>query len=360
MSTDPRESSGPAEAAGPLALGDTRVVAFPAMSVDGRPQEQTGLLHLPSVPPPADGHPVVVFGHMTTGGGPRSAPSIGGPHHPEHRRMSQGDAFCAQLVARGIAVLRPDYEGIGGPGPHPYLIGRSLGSSMAAIMRARSALDARLGDRWALAGHSEGAVAALHAAVLGEPDARSRLRAVAAFAPVTRMEASIGAARRVAFRAPGTGVVSALIGLMLRGAATTDPALAALLDADGLSDAARERWHDLSRLCLTELAARDSWGGIAPGRIGGARGAEVFRRLDASFAENEVARLRGFRVPVRIDAARFDEVAPAPLTARLLRDYRRAGVDLTSRWWPTHHSGVMLARHSPGEAARWIAERLLG
>src|SRR5690606_31093826 len=112
-----------------------RVVSFPARGVDGAMQEQTGILHLPEAPPPAGGYPVVVYGHMTTGGGPRSAPSGGGSDHPEQRRMSQGDALCADLVARGLAVLRPDYEGIGSPGVHPYLIGSSLAESMLAMMR---------------------------------------------------------------------------------------------------------------------------------------------------------------------------------------------------------------------------------
>jgi predicted esterase len=295
---------------------------------------------------------------MTTGGSARSAPSAGDPSHPEWRRMSQGDVLCEGLLDRGIAVLRPDYEGIGGPGVHPYLIGASLAASMTAIVRARGSFGAPLGDAWVAAGHSEGAVAALHASVAREPDARSRLVGTAAFAPVTRMDLSIGAATRAGVRFPGSGVVSALIGLMLRGAATADEPLGELIASDGLSDRAAAHWHELDRLCLTELAAPASWGGIAPGRIGGRRGSELFARLNDSFRANEVAALRGFRVPVRIDAARFDEVAPSPLTARLLREYRTAGVELTSRWWPTHHSGTMHARHAPSAAVDWIAARL--
>lgn len=271
--------------------------------------------------------------------------------------MSQGDVLCRRLLECGIAVLRPDYEGIGGPGIHPYLIGSSLAESMTAMMRARRSLDDRLGDAWVAAGHSEGAVAALHASVADEPDAAARLVGTAAFAPVTRMDVSIRWATRVAARFPGSGVVSALIALMLRGSATADERMRELLAGDGLSPRAAERWRDLDRLCLTELAAVESWGGIAPGRIGGAAGRELFDRLYASFRANEVAELRGFRAPVRIDAARFDEVAPSVLSARMLRRYRSAGVDLTARWWPTHHSGTMHPQHAPSQAADWIAVR---
>ena len=343
--------------------------------------------------------------------------------------MSQGDALCRMLVARGIAVLRPDYEGIGGPGIHPYLIGASLAESMHAMVRARASFDADLGDAWVAAGHSEGAVAALHASVAsgevngtaagagavgaggagagasgagasgagvsgagvsgagasgagasgagasgmsgadaagagasevgasGAPVPGAVLLGTAAVAPVTRMDLSIGLSRRIGGRFAGSGVVSALIALMLRGAATADERMRELIAADGLGARAAELWPDLDGLCLTELAASASWGGLAPGRIGGASGDELFARLAESFRRNEVAALSGFSAPVRIDAARFDEVAPAPLTARLLRRYRADGVELTSAWWPTHHSGTMHPSHAPSRAAAWIAAR---
>lgn len=342
-----------------MRFGTTTQVSFPAHALDGRAQEQTGLMHLPLTPPPATGYPVVVYGHMTTGGSPRSAPSIGDPAHPEWRRMSQGDVLCAGLLERGIAILRPDYEGIGGPGVHPYLIGASLAASMRDMMAARRSLDARLGDDWVLAGHSEGSLAALHAAVRPEPDADSRLRAVAGFSPVTRMDVSIGTMRLFPGRVAAIGVVPALMGLMLRGAATTDAELAELLAGDGLSPRAKYVWHHLDERSLAELARTDSWGGLAPSGIGGPRSRELYGRLFASFRENDIRHLVPDRVPVRIDAGLTDEVAPAFLTRSLMTRYRRAGVELTERWWRTHHSGVMHSRHAPSEAVGWIADRLL-
>lgn len=335
-----------------LLHGSSRAVVF-----DSDGTAESGLVHVPHTPTPSTGYPVVVFGHMTTGASRRSAPSIGSPAHPEWRRMSQGDALCDALLARGIAVLRPDYPGIGSAGEHPYLIGPPLGASLRAMMRARQQIDERLSDDWVAAGHSEGAVAALFASVAPEPDSRSRLRGTAAFTPVTRMDLSIRLSMVLPRWAPGTGVVSALIALMLRGASTTDERLRDLIETDGLSAPARALWGDLERLSLTELSTPDSWGAIAPAGIGGRSRRELFRRLYASFRVNDVATLGGFRAPVRIDAARFDEVAPALSTAGLLRTYRRSGVDLTARWWPSHHSGTMQARHAPSEAADWIAAR---
>ncbi|KZE91127.1 lipase family protein [Microbacterium sp. TNHR37B] len=333
-------------------------VRFPARRIDGTVGEQTGLVELPSSPPPRDGYPFVVYGHMTTGGSARSAPSLGDPTHPEWRRMSQGDLLCGLLRRRGFAVLRPDYEGLGSSGPHPYLIGSSLAESVLAMVRARANFGVPLSRRWLAAGHSEGAVAALHAAQRhGHDPGDTELVGVAAFAPVTRMDLTIGAMRRVRARFPGSGIVSALMALMLQGAATDDARLAELLRSEGLSPAARRLWPALQELSLTELAEPSSWGSLAPGSIGGASGEEVFARLAQSFRRNEVARLADLAVPVRIDAGLLDEVAPAPLTRRLIRGYRAAGMDVIARWWPTHHSGVMREEFAPEEAAAWIAAR---
>lgn len=336
-----------------------RTVSFPAMSLDGVQREQSGLIHLPDTAAPDGGYPVVVYGHMTTGASAAAAPSRAEPGHVEWRRISQGDALCGRLLRRGIAVLRPDYEGIGSPGSHPYLIGASLGESMRAMMAARHSFDARLGNRWVLAGHSEGAVAAVFASIAAAPDTKSVLLGTAAFAPVTRMELSIAVARKMANWVPGSATVSALIGLMLLGASAEDPRLKYLIETDGLGPAAKAVWADLAAKTLVELGQKDSWGGIAPNRIGGPQQREMWQLLFESFRRNELAEVmpRAGQPPLRIDAARFDEVAPAPFTRGLMRKYRAAGFEITGRWWATHHSGVMQDKFAPSEAAAWISER---
>jgi hypothetical protein len=266
--------------------------------------------------------------------------------------MSQGDALCDALLARGVAVLRPDYPGLGSDGGHPYLVGQPLARSILDMAAARTTLDDRIGDRWVCAGHSEGALATLFTAASSEWP--TPLRAAAAFAPVTRMDLTIGLGSRWRWVPPGFGVVPAMIGLMLMGAATADPQLAALLETDALGPRAVALWPELTSKCLTELAGPDSWGALPPARIGSR---ELYRALFAVMRANEVADLVP-RAAVRIDSGVFDEVSPAALTSRLVRRYRSAGVEMTHRRWPTHHSGVMQARYAPSEAADWIAARL--
>lgn len=342
-----------------MAHGSTRGVAYSSMAADGTLVSLTGLLHLPLGKTPSGGWPFATYGHMTTGGNFGSAPSLGSPDHPEHRRMTQGDALCSALLARGIAVLCPDYPGLGSTGVHPYLIGEPLGRSVIDMVRARHSIDAQLGDLWVSAGHSEGATAALFSARANMPDPPdAELRAVAVFSPVTRMDRTIRMALRLPAMPPGWGVLSALIGLMLSGAATTSPEMVELIHGDGLSPRARAVWPHLAKRSAVELSQPDSWGGIAPARLGGSRGAELFSMLYNVLRENEVGALSLRPVPVRIDAGLFDEVAPAPFTAQLMKAYRAQGVSLTTRWWPSHHSGIMRKNHAPSAAADWIAKHL--
>ena len=348
-------------ATGPAALvaaGSSDRVVYESVSILGEPTTMTGLVHLPNGPAPRGGWPLVTYGHMTTGGGDVAAPSLAAADHPESRRMTQGDAFVAQLLARGCAVVQPDYEGIGGPGPHPYLIGTSLARAVIDMAQAARVLYPGAA-RWVSAGHSAGAVAALWAASTAPHDSKAAgldLRGVCAFAPVTRMDLSIGASLRLPVVLPGFAVVSPLIGLMLLGAQTTDPELAALIEADGLSARAKSVWHHLENRSLTEMCGPDSWGAIAPRHILGAEGARVRARLLASFRENEVARLT-FRqgLPMRVEASLFDEVAPLWLTRSAMNAWENGGAALQRRWWQASHSTLLRADRAPRDAAEWVA-----
>ena len=53
-----------------------------------------------------------------------------------------------RLLKAGYAVVRTDYEGLGTPGVHPYLVAASEGRSVLdAAAAARSVPDAEVGDR---------------------------------------------------------------------------------------------------------------------------------------------------------------------------------------------------------------------
>ncbi|KKC00533.1 hypothetical protein [Mycolicibacter arupensis] len=81
------------------------------------------------------------------------------------------------------------------------------------------------------------------------------------------------------------------------------------------------------------------------------------QRLLDSFNADEVADLRlPAGVPLRIDAGRFDEVAPFWLTRRLTRLHRARGTDVELHWWNGMHSPTVDL--AAAAAALWCAEKL--
>jgi hypothetical protein len=108
--------------------------------------------------------PLIGYGVGTHGIGDSAAPS---------RLLSRGLDWEAGLIAtvlgRGWAVAVTDYEGLGTPGDHTYMVGRSLGCNVLDAMRAARSLDPDelpLEGPAALIGYSEGGAATAWAAQL--------------------------------------------------------------------------------------------------------------------------------------------------------------------------------------------------
>ncbi|TNC16250.1 alpha/beta hydrolase [Methylobacterium terricola] len=117
----------------------------------------SGAIFLPKGPPPEGGWPVVAWAHGTVGIADRCAPS-------RNPRSARDKAYLDQWLSQGYAVVATDYQGLGTPGPHPYLQSRSAAYSVLDSVRA--ALGAKLGlaDRVLIVGQSQGAGAAFASA----------------------------------------------------------------------------------------------------------------------------------------------------------------------------------------------------
>lgn len=344
----------------PAGAARSFVVRYALRAVDGRVRPATGLVLVPKGPEPEGGWPLVVYGHMTTGAADRCAPTGGRvPAGDDLRRAEQGDALTTRLLEAGVVVARPDFEGIGVRGGHPYLMGGSLGESMVRMAQATARVVPLRGD-WVAAGHSEGAVAAFNAG-----DARRagvpglRLRGVEAITPVTRMEQLIALLQNTPVVVPGaTPELTGLAALLLKGLSVEDPSFERLLLREGgLSDRAAALWPHLERRCLAGLSASDSWGGLAPADVLGPRGEEASQRLRDHLERTDVRHLP-LRVPVRIEEGLLDAVAPAPFTELLARELGDAGVEVTLARWPSDHSGTNTEAQAVPDAAAWILERL--
>jgi acetyl esterase/lipase len=165
---------------GTLANAKAYRVLYRSTGLNDEPIVVSGTIFFPSAPAPRGGRNVVAWAHPTTGVVTRCAPTL----LPD---LSGTVAGLDDMLARGYVIAATDYEGLGEPGMHPYLIGASEARSVLDSVRAARELpDAKATDRFAVWGHSQGGHASLFTgeeAALYAPELK--LVGVAAAAPAT-------------------------------------------------------------------------------------------------------------------------------------------------------------------------------
>ncbi|GAN90551.1 lipase family protein [Gluconobacter thailandicus] len=124
------------------------------------PVTVSGQIIFPKGTPPKGGWPVVAWEHGTTGIADICAPSWRG-------YLSRDRAYLDHWLKAGFAVVASDYQGLGTPGPHPYLMYRPEGYSVLNGLRAAlTQYKGTLQNRIILVGQSQGGGAALGTAWL--------------------------------------------------------------------------------------------------------------------------------------------------------------------------------------------------
>ncbi len=134
-------------------------VLYVSTAVDGTPIAVSGMVAAPAGPAPEGGYDVVTWNHGTKGVSDRCAPSRG-------YRSGFHDFFdiAPELVAAGYVGVMTDYEGLGTPGIHPYLVGPSEGRGALDIIQAAQQIEeAGAGKRVVIWGRSQGGHGALFA-----------------------------------------------------------------------------------------------------------------------------------------------------------------------------------------------------
>ncbi len=150
-------------------LADGKLVVYRMPGIQGKRINATAMLFTPRKSPPAGGWPLFVWGHGTVGWAPECAPSV---QLQEHKKWADGPnaALLAAVLKMGMAVVAPDYEGLGPaaagiPTGHGYYDLSSEGKSMIfAAVAAKRYLGGKASGEWVPAGWSEGGFAALAAA----------------------------------------------------------------------------------------------------------------------------------------------------------------------------------------------------
>ncbi|MEV6260171.1 lipase family protein [Streptomyces sp. NPDC051784] len=317
-------------------------VLYRSVTPQGRKVAVSGTVAIPHGRPPKGGWPVLSWLHGTTGVADACAPSRDTAAGPAHDYLQALQTTVAPMVARGYAVTRTDYQGLGTDGPHSYLIGEAEARAAADLTRAAHQLSARLSNDWVAYGHSQGGHAAVYTADLAHRwTPELRLLGVAALAPGSQLSKAVPTLRA----APLAGV-SGFFPLIVRGAQTA----ARIPDAGLFTPEALRLTDDVDTLCGAQLSAADSWGGL--------RSDEIFREdadfaaLDRTLAANEPGTLSP-RVPVLLAQGGRDTVIQPAWTAALREQLAANGVDVTSLTYPdADHRGVLAASQS--DVTRWI------
>jgi fermentation-respiration switch protein FrsA (DUF1100 family) len=328
----------------------TTLVLYRSTDAAGHAVAVSGVVSLPKGKVPNGGWPVITFAHGTTGIADQCAPSrdvAGTAVHPYN-------AYVLPVLTRwlkaGYAVVRTDYQGLGTPGDHQYLIGASEGRSVLDMARAARALDPRLSKDIIISGHSQGGHAALFAAAeAAKWTPELKLRGTVAFAPASHLDEQIPLT--TALTAPGGGL-SGLVADITRG---LDAALPSFDGATVLSDAADALYPQTLTECLPALGAATSFGGLAPKDLfkPGTDFAPLAKLLDAQDPSHLT-----IRTPVLVVQGSADTTVIPLFTDKLVTELKDNGTKSMTydKVAGVDHGGIVSAGAST--ATRWIARRL--
>ncbi len=161
-------------------------ILYRSTSATGEPRAVSGTVLLPARRG-AGPRPLIGYAVGTHGIGDTAAPSYLLP-----RGLDWEAGLISMVLARGWAVAVTDYEGLGTPGDHTYMVGRALGPNVLDSMRAARRLhpeELPADGPAALIGYSEGGFATAWAAQLQPSYAPDiPLKAIAAGAAAANLE----------------------------------------------------------------------------------------------------------------------------------------------------------------------------
>jgi alpha-beta hydrolase superfamily lysophospholipase len=325
------------KASGLVPLADakyTKLVLYSSRTPQGAKDAVSGSVSVPKGKPPKGGWPVITWAHGTTGVADVCAPSRNSVTNPSQASISYIYPDLNEWLRAGYAIVQTDYQGLGTPGKHPYLIGEAEGRSVLDIVTAARQLDSKISKRYLIAGHSQGGQSALFAA--GEASSwapRLKLRGTVAFAPASHILDQ--AALLPSLTAPSP--LTALATLILNGASTQSSAINvnALL-----SDEVLQFYPLLQSQCLQQLSASNELGGIPPSHLERS-GADVSALNPILAAMNPAVKTAA---PILLSQGESDTTVFKTFTDQLKSQLDGLGDQVTYKTYPgVTHGGVVTA-----------------
>lgn len=226
------------------------LITYRSRGIQSEPIVASGFILLPKGKAPKEGWPILAWAHGTTGVADTCAPSSDYVDGPVHIYQQIAAKALNAWLARGYAVVAPDYQGLGTPSGHPYMNAQSQLHTVVDAVRATHYLKPyKFNKNWYVMGHSQGGAASLAVAAYGQKDAPElNLRGAIALAPGGYQYEGI--AEYVATHSQIDTSVAAFFPIVLLGAEAADPNLA----PENLVSPEMEEILNLARSrCLSEL-----------------------------------------------------------------------------------------------------------
>jgi pimeloyl-ACP methyl ester carboxylesterase len=307
---------------------------YHSTSVSGADRATSGFAIVPTAKPPVGARPVYGWAHGTVGLADACAPS--------HDVRANLPPYGGQQLERGAVIVAPDYEGQGTPGTPPYPVSISDAHSLLDAVRAAAQLpDVGTIGRVVLAGHSQGAAAALMAGQVAStyaPDVH--VNGVLALAPAPTTPAAVTAGLQSPYK--GTVMMGAI------GLTTAYPQLdlATFLTASALADVPRIKGECLQTVIdrYRNVDAKTLFR-ADPSTVPGVRSA-----LDANVPDHISA-----TIPVLIATGTKDEQVPAGPLTTFIKRLCDNGADISTKTYDASHDDVVTS--ATNDALSWITAR---
>jgi len=320
-------------------------ILYTTTALDGTITTASALVIVPESAP-TDPWPVILWAHGTTGIARQCAPSnladpLGAGAMPAQQ----------EAIDQGWAIVAPDYLGLGGEGPHPYLVGAPVAqSSLDAVRAARQMNDLALSEKTVAWGHSQGGAVALWIGIESAtyaPDVP--LDGIVAMAPASNLPAVAGATE--------PNRIAQLFGVFIIEAYAR--VYADVHAADYVRPAARAVVESVAERCLSEPATLVSVGAIISGEplnsrplMDGPLGERLIENVPDEPTGLPTMLAQGLSDSIILPASQAEFVTEMCAAGQVIESYTYAGRD---------HLGVV-ADDSPliPDLLSWTANRFAG
>ncbi|WP_326599146.1 lipase family protein [Streptomyces sp. NBC_01803] len=333
----------------------TRIM-YLSQDINEEPMAVTGTVLVPDKPWNGPGpRPIVAYATPTVGAGDQCAPSKTMAGEGQASLLSVAHSlFINPLLDKGIAVAQTDYQGLGTPGDHTYMMREPQAHAVLDVIRAAQRLpgtglpsDGPVG----ITGYSQGGGASAAAAELA-----------ASYAPELDVRGAYVGAPPADLAAVGAsadgGYAGAVVGLAVYGARAAYPEL----DIDALlNDRGRQALDDAAELCLVDGVLRYPFLNTKDMTADGRPISEYLAEEPYSTVVEE-QRIGNIAptVPTLVEHTPTDDLVPYAQGKQMARDWCELGAEVQFRdvhTLPLLLSHVSAALPASGNSATWLADR---